>query len=647
MAESNLNKQQMQKISYEAEMQRRGLGKMGLFDTQGGKVLQGIGSTIEGFGQSLADVGFGRGGVDSLQRLGLMAAQNFNQPSDQFIAEQERLRDNISGVTGGNFGEEKPSMGNIRPEEIQSQIDILNKAPGGDPLTVDQINELYRKDAKGGKFKPFPTDQARQVKDQNLANKFGSGAADTATAQNLAVEFKKEKAKEQIKADANREASLDMSDDPTEQLFAQAMSEFIKDARTGTEDDLPEVGDIKAYKKKFAEATGVDISGKPDTSQALMAMGLSMMQNRAGKGFDVGKIFNAVGEAGEKALPALTAAKAEARANQVAAGKYALDMESKDETKREAAKKEMSTLGQYFILPKGDGVAGSVSSILDNKGSYETISKGELQQLMKNPEFASKYDVLPGSMYKEIMLEAMATPEAEENWLTKTPRSRQLMAGIDDPIFNIEVFVGKPGGKKEGQAMVADKGQVQNAYRAFAAMDRDNERLKEKFLKAGYLTKTGAVNVGSAIVGSADSFLSAFGINFREGATDQEKLDYILNDLKAGNASRILGESGKTISDGDRLLVESIVGNRTILSNPDELEMRLNKLFTSIYTTSNNQVLDGLKNLDAISGQNVAGYLNSEKPLTKEEQEELSGFLGGSLAAPRYETDTPSLGRGQ
>jgi len=641
MAESNLNN------SYEAEMQRRGLGKMGLFDTQGGKVLQGIGSTIEGFGQSLADVGFGRGGVDSLQRLGLMAAQNFNQPSDQFIAEQERLRDNISGVTGGNFGEEKPSMGNIRPEEIQSQIDRLNKVPGGDPLTVDQINELYREDAKGGEFKPFPTDQARQVKDQNLANKFGSGAADTATAQNLAVGFKKEKAKEQIKADANREASLDMSDDPTEQLFAQAMSEFIKDARTGTEDDLPEVGDIEAYKKKFAEATGVDISGKPDTSQALMAMGLSMMQNRAGKGFDVGKIFNAVGEAGEKALPALTAAKAEARANQVAAGKYALDMESRDETKREAAKKEMSTLGQYFILPKGDGVAGSVSSILDNKGSYETISKGELQQLMKNPEFASKYDVLPGSMYKEIMLEAMATPEAEENWLTKTPRSRQLMAGVTDPIFNIEVFVGKPGGKKEGQAMVADKGQVQNAYRAFAAMDRDNERLKEKFLKAGYLTKTGAVNVGSAIVGSADSFLSAFGINFREGATDQEKLDYILNDLKAGNASRILGESGKTISDGDRKLVESIVGNRTILSNPDELEMKLNQLFTSIYTTANNQVLDGLKNLDAISGQNVAGYLNSEKPLTKEEQEELSGFLGGSLAAPRYETDTPSLGRGQ
>ena len=433
--------------------------------------------------------------------------------------------------------------------------------------------------------------------------------------------------------------------DPAEQLFSQAMSEYISQARTGAEDDLPEIGDIKDYKKKFAEATGVDISGKPDTSQALMAMGLSMMQNRAGKGFNVGRMLSSVGEAGEKALPALTAAKAEARANQVAAGKYALDMESKDETKREAAKKEMSALGQYFILPKGDGVAGSVSSILNNKGSYETISKGELQQLMKNPEFASKYDVLPGSMYKEIIAEAMKTPEAEENWLTKTPRSRQLMAGVTDPIFNIEVFVGKPGGKKEGQAMVADQGQVQNAYRALAAMDRDNERLKEKFAAAGYLTQSGAVSVGSAIVGSADSFLSSFGINFREGATPQEKLDYILNDLKAGNASRILGESGKTISDGDRVLVESIVGNRTLFSNKDELEMKLNQLFTSIYTTANNQVLDGLTNLDAISGQNVAGYLTAEKPLTEEEQKELGVLLGGSLAAPRYKTETPSLGR--
>ena len=320
MAESNLNN------SYEAEMQRRGLGKMGLFDTQGGKVLQGIGSTIEGFGQSLADVGFGRGGVDSLQRLGLMAAQNFNQPSDQFIAEQERLRDNISGVTGGNFGEEKPSMGNIRPEEIQSQIDILNKAPGGDPLTVDQINELYRKDAKGGKFKPFPTDQARQVKDQNLANKFGSGAADESTAQNLITEGPSPEEVAMMEA-----ARSEGQGAPAENAFMEALAE--KNNAEGKEQPKAETRAelLEKYKQEFAEATGINIDGKPDNSQALMAMGLSLMQNRAGKGFNVGKMLSAVGEAGEKALPELSKAKSEAKAARVAAGKYALGQIKADE----------------------------------------------------------------------------------------------------------------------------------------------------------------------------------------------------------------------------------------------------------------------------------------------------------------------------
>ena len=81
---------------------------------------------------------------------------------------------------------------------------------------------------------------------------------------------------------------------------------------------------IKKYKKEFSEATGIEIDGKVDKSQALMAMGLSLMQNRAGSGFNVGKILNAVGQAGDKAMPYLREATKEAKAAKVAAGKYAL-----------------------------------------------------------------------------------------------------------------------------------------------------------------------------------------------------------------------------------------------------------------------------------------------------------------------------------
>ena len=81
---------------------------------------------------------------------------------------------------------------------------------------------------------------------------------------------------------------------------------------------------LEKYKQEFAEATGIDVSGKPDNSQALMAMGLSMMKNRAGKGFNIGNMLSAVGDAGEKAMPYVTKAASEAKAATAAAGKYAV-----------------------------------------------------------------------------------------------------------------------------------------------------------------------------------------------------------------------------------------------------------------------------------------------------------------------------------
>jgi len=640
MAESNLNN------SYEAEMQRRGLGKMGLFDTQGGKVLQGIGSTIEGFGQSLADVGFGRGGVDSLQRLGLMAAQNFNQPSDQFIAEQERLRDNISGVTGGNFGEEKPSMGNIRPEEIQSQIDRLNKVPGGDPLTVDQINELYREDAKGGEFKPFPTDQARQVKDQNLANKFGSGAADTATAQNLAVEFKKEKAKEQIKADANREASLDMSDDPTEQLFAQAMSEFIKDARTGTEDDLPEVGDIEAYKKKFAEATGVDISGKPDTSQALMAMGLSMMQNRAGKGFDVGKIFNAVGEAGEKALPLLSKAKTEARNNVIAAGKYALQTEATDEKTRKAAEKELMNRGQYWIYKKG----GEEGEFLRDKngimpfdeGSFKYLNKSEMNNLINDPEFNKQFSFIDGSRRFEIL---KARAEAEgidygDQWNKELKQVSLIGGKSDDLPPALQVAGYAESSNYKGKSTTKYKLQEDKKGVVGRFVDYQNEVNKNADgLKNLIENLQEGISIPAQLVDKVKQLGISFGIDVDTSSTYKAKK--ALKNIAIDEVLRILKESGRTISEGERERVEQRVGQvRLNLEGSD-----LNAVLGQVEYVYDMVVTGAQKDLDtAISSfENNFGETISNKstsgPKDQAEVDEFNKMYGTEFTMETFPKD--------
>ena len=121
-----------------------------------------------------------------------------------------------------------------------------------------------------------------------------------------------------------------------EDTFMGGMSEYYK----ALAQDVPEVGDrkelLQKYMQEFSEATGIPIGDKIDKSQALMALGLGLMQNRAGKGFNVGRMLSSVGEAGTSAMPYLTKAKDEAKQARIAAGKYALEKIKSDEDARDA-----------------------------------------------------------------------------------------------------------------------------------------------------------------------------------------------------------------------------------------------------------------------------------------------------------------------
>ncbi len=143
-----------------------------------------------------------------------------------------------------------------------------------------------------------------------------SGANDAEIAQKIIEDKKKSAAAEEFRAEEAKsfdDTSMTIADSEkaTEDMFKSAMDEFLGMARGASPDKRERT--LEEYKKEFAAATGVDVSGKVDKSQALMALGLGLMQNRAGKGFNVGRILNAVGQAGEKALPALEKAKNKAQ----------------------------------------------------------------------------------------------------------------------------------------------------------------------------------------------------------------------------------------------------------------------------------------------------------------------------------------------
>ena len=420
------------------------------------------------------------------------------------------------------------------------------------------------------------------------------------------------------------DTKIDSAPSSTEDLFSSAMQDVIASVR-GTGPDTPEQKTIDDYKKEFSEATGIDVSGKVDKSAALMAMGLSLMQNKAGKGFNVGKMLSAVGEAGEKALPALTAAKKEAKVSAAQAGKYAIEMRSADEAKRTVAKEKMMARENYYLVPKGEGISGQVDNILAGKGSLENLNKYELSKLMENPKFSSKFDILPGSSWEKIVQEVMKTPEAAELYDTKTPRKIELLGEGASDMFTIETWRALPNSGVESKLV----GTGQSTYEGLSRAARDIALAKEKFATGLGLTKN--VSVFNFTLDKIDSLASSFGVNVKSGTNDTEKLKLFLTKLQAQNAKEILGEAGKTISDADRALVKSIVGDVTLFSNTDLLQQKVSELFTEIVVKKERQILDGLRTLDRFSGRNVSSRLDSGT-LSEEEQAELEKYL----ASPEF-----------
>ncbi len=164
-------------------------------------------------------------------------------------------------------------------------------------------------------------------------------------------------AKAEEKALSAQEESFDQPDpdpdsDPVTDSFMEVMKQFIADAG---KQDVAVKGETKKqkldrYKKEFEDVTGIDASGKVDKSRFLTVLGLKLMQNRAGKNFDLGKIFREVGEAGEAAMPELSKAIDRADAAKLAAGKYALEQVRSDESSAAAFAKERRLADDAFKL---------------------------------------------------------------------------------------------------------------------------------------------------------------------------------------------------------------------------------------------------------------------------------------------------------
>ena len=231
-------------------------------------------------------------------------------------------------------------------------------------------------------------------------------------------------------------------EDPYAAALADAMKSY-EDAKSGEDTGSK---DIDYYKKQFADATGIDVSGKVDKSQALMAFGLALMQNKAGKGFDVGKILDSVGKAGEASMPSLAEARKEARAGQLAGGKFALQKVASDKATELAT--QQAALDRVQELQKAQMDAQSAERLAQVKGfeSRKTERmKAEFDMLkdgMAGAEFDKTYNLkfASGQGPKNAFDIVMAYDKSKPNQpviVGADPMVRKYIdgrAGIDDAL---------------------------------------------------------------------------------------------------------------------------------------------------------------------------------------------------------------------
>jgi len=307
-------------------------------DTKGGEALNFL------MDIPLAALEGGRlltGGISALTNpAGNVIADFLNQPSEKKrreIAEKKAL--DASGFELGLPIDTSVPRGQLAPNPIIGQtLDERKAAETRAQEKKSQIDEFAIGTGKDKQITPG-VDETSSPKftdpEAEIAKIAAEKETDIASAPDDDLDYTDTYTEEELKAVTDPEVKKKAAQ---AQLFTDAMKDIEEMYGDGTETGKTKT--IDDYKADFAKATGIDISGEPDNRAALMALGLSLMQNRAGKGFNLSNILGEVGRAGQEALPKFEAARKEARAGQIAAGKFALQEQKADQKAALALAKE-------------------------------------------------------------------------------------------------------------------------------------------------------------------------------------------------------------------------------------------------------------------------------------------------------------------
>ena len=191
-------------------------------------------------------------------------------------------------------------MPNASVEDIIN-INRMSRNPDLELRQLEDESPYTDDDYETGKGMEGTVKQTVQEQIKRLQDDLGkkTGGAKTGTTTDIDVrspispEQKKFEEEEEGGVLTTRKSPLDKYTEDlvneTRDMYANLLA---KDSDGNTKEQ-----DIEKYKKEFYEATGIDPSGKPDMRRCHDSFWFSFnAKNKAGKGFNVGKILTSVGE---------------------------------------------------------------------------------------------------------------------------------------------------------------------------------------------------------------------------------------------------------------------------------------------------------------------------------------------------------------
>ena len=497
------------------------------------------------------------------------------------------------------------STGNIK-QVLKSEAEEIDALLGNDPVFDDPMGDVS-------------ADLAKIKKDKRIKEELIRNETELSEAQTPA-----EKKYFDTPGGGGRDAaamSKEKANTQSEQLFIASMEDFILDAR-GKNPTGPKNKTIEQYKQEFSDATGIDVSGKVDNRLALMAGGLSLLKNRAGKGFNVSKMLESVGEAGEAAMPELAAARKETKQAGLSAGKFALEMQSSDEAKRKTAAEKAMNRTSYYVMPKSEGINGFINNM--DKAKRQRLNAFELNALTMNKEFDEDFEVISADSYIEIVKKSLEAPEAVDKFASTKSKIRLFEGSGGESMYTLDIFDVAPN-QENGPSVGKLAGGIDSADQIYRELIDDLKyvnKADEDLAKAVSLA-TDTTTTGEMVANWAKGIASKVGFQV-EGDTPTDQLKFFLNRMATENATAILGESGKTLSDGDRKRVDELISQLQVIGgdNPQAMAAKLKQFRETIVVKKRRAILSAFQTLDRYSRQDYS-ELYSDGDFSEEDEAEL------------------------